>query len=155
MERVHQTLNSMMRLHDIENRILDPKEPFIDILCTCAWAIRSTVHTTLKASPAQIVFGRDMLFDLSFKVKWRELLDNRKRVLLQNNERENRSRTDHAWRVGDQVLINRDMLQRKHLPKRDGPFTIVNVYSNGLVKVQKGIVQQKLSMRRLIPYNRH
>ena len=155
VERVHQTLNSMIRLHDIENRILDAKEPFIDILCACAWAIRSTVHTTLKASPAQVVFGRDMLFDLSFKVNWRDLLDNRKRVLLQNNERENRSRKDHVWRVGEQVLINRDILQRKFLPKRDGPYTITKVYSNGLVQVQKGIVLQKLSMRRLIPYNRH
>ena len=91
----------MIHLYNIENRILNNKEPFIDILCAYAWAIHSTVHTTLKASPAQVVFGRDMLFILSFKVHWKDLLDNRKRVLLQNNEREKYLHKDHVWRVGE------------------------------------------------------
>ena len=30
------------------------------------WAIRSTYHTVLKASPGAAVFGRDMLFDIPF-----------------------------------------------------------------------------------------
>ena len=85
VERVHQTLGNMIRLKDIENVILDPKDPFTDIICSCAWAIRSTVHTTLKASPAQLVFGRDMIFDLSFKVKWRDTTDNRNKRILENN----------------------------------------------------------------------
>ena len=95
MKCAHQTLNSIICLYNIENRILDAKEPFINILYTYAWAIRSTVHTTLKASPTQVVFGRDMLFDLTFIVHWKDLLDNRKRVLLQNNEREFRSHKDY------------------------------------------------------------
>ena len=36
VECVNQALNSMTHLHNIENRILDNKEPFIDILCACA-----------------------------------------------------------------------------------------------------------------------
>ena len=36
VERVYQMLNNIIRLYDIENRILDPKEPFIDILCAYA-----------------------------------------------------------------------------------------------------------------------
>ena len=91
-------------------------------------------------------------FDLSFKAHWRYIADNRKRRLLKNNESKNRSRIDHTYKVGDLVLVNRDILQRKYLPKRDGPFTIKNIYSNGLVKVQKGAVAQKLSIRRLVPY---
>ena len=93
-----------------------------------------------------------MIFDLSFRAKWKDVLDNRKRRILENNERENQSRIDHTYQIGDQVLVNWDILQRKYLPKRDGPFTITKVYSNGLVKVQKGIVAQKISMRCLIPY---
>jgi len=30
------------------------------------WAIRSTYHTVLKASPGAAIFGRDMLFDILF-----------------------------------------------------------------------------------------
>ena len=51
-----------------------------------------------------------MLFDLSFKVNWRDLLDNKKRVLLQNNKRQNFLRKDYIWHVGEQVFANRDIL---------------------------------------------
>ncbi len=31
-----------------------------------SWAIRSTYHTVLKASPGAAIFGWDMLFDIPF-----------------------------------------------------------------------------------------
>ena len=110
VERVHQTLGNMIRLHDTENKILDPNDPFTDILCTCMWAIHSTVYTTLKATPGQLVFGRDMIFDLSFKAKWKEIVNNRRKRIQNNNLRENKSRIAHTYNVGDQVLLNRDIL---------------------------------------------
>ena len=73
MERVHQTLASMIRSQDIENSTLDEKDPWTDILNKCTWAIRSTVHTTLNVTPAQAVFGRDMLFNLAWKVNFNDL----------------------------------------------------------------------------------
>ena len=73
MERVHQTLASMIHSQDIENSTLDEKDPWIDILNKCAWAIRSTVHMTLNVTPAQVVFGCDMLFDLVWKVNFNDL----------------------------------------------------------------------------------
>ena len=46
----------------------------IDVfLSDAAWAIRSTNHTVLKASPGAAIFGRDMLFDISFKLTGRKL----------------------------------------------------------------------------------
>jgi hypothetical protein len=35
-------------------------------LVKVAWAIRSTYHTVLKASPGAAIFGRDMLFNIPF-----------------------------------------------------------------------------------------
>ena len=35
-------------------------------LTNVAWAICSTYHTVLKASPGAAIFGRDMLFDIPF-----------------------------------------------------------------------------------------
>jgi len=34
------------------------------------WAICSTYHTVLKASPGAAIFGRDMLFDIPFVADW-------------------------------------------------------------------------------------
>jgi hypothetical protein len=35
-------------------------------LTDAAWAICSTYHTVLKASPSAGIFGREMLFDIPF-----------------------------------------------------------------------------------------
>ena len=35
-------------------------------ITNASWAIRSTYHMVLKASPGAAIFGRDMLFDISF-----------------------------------------------------------------------------------------
>jgi hypothetical protein len=70
-----------------------------------------------------------------------------------NNERENKSRTDYQYKVGDKVLINRDVIQRKLLPKRDGPYEVVRIYDNGTIKLRKGIVVQRINIRRLQPYH--
>ena len=35
-----------------------------DFLTNAAWAVCSTYHMVLKASPGAAIFGRDMLFDI-------------------------------------------------------------------------------------------
>ena len=42
-------------------------EPF---LTACPYAIRCTYHTTLQATPGQLVFGRDMILPITFKADW-------------------------------------------------------------------------------------
>ena len=46
-------------------------------LTDAAWAIRSTYHTVLKASPGAAIFGLDMLFDISFLADWNKIGDHR------------------------------------------------------------------------------
>ena len=45
-------------------------DTFID---NAAWAIHSTHHTVLKASPGAAIFGRDMLFDIPFVADWHKI----------------------------------------------------------------------------------
>jgi hypothetical protein len=42
-------------------------------LGNAAWAIRSTYHMVLKASPGAAIFGRDMLFNILFMADWCKL----------------------------------------------------------------------------------
>jgi hypothetical protein len=45
-------------------------------LTNVAWAIRSTYHTVLKASPSTAIFGRDMLLDIpSYMADWKKIGD--------------------------------------------------------------------------------
>jgi hypothetical protein len=62
-------------MHTSEIDMADSVEPadidtFIDKV---AWAIRSTYHTVLKASPGAAIFGRDMLFDIQFVADWKQI----------------------------------------------------------------------------------
>ena len=63
---VHQVLGQTLRTAEInmaDSVTPDEVDVFLD---NGAWAICSTYHTVLKASPGAAIFGRDMLFDVPF-----------------------------------------------------------------------------------------
>jgi hypothetical protein len=73
LERVHQVLGQI--LHTAELDMADSVTPNdVDVfLDNEAWAICSTYHTVLKASPGAAIFGRDMLFNIPFVADWRKI----------------------------------------------------------------------------------
>jgi hypothetical protein len=90
----------------LQEREVDGNDPWASFLASAAFAIRSTYHTTLGASPGQLVFGRDMLLPIKFKAKWAEIKARCQDEIRHNNERENKGRKDHNYKVGDQILLN-------------------------------------------------
>ena len=56
-----------------------------DFLTNAAWAVHSTYHTVLKASPGAAIFGRDMLSDMPFIADWKKRgnIGNAKRITTQ------------------------------------------------------------------------
>ena len=59
----------------------------IDVFLTnAAWAICSTYHTVLKASPGAAIFGRDMLFNIPYIADWNKIGEhgNAKLILILN-----------------------------------------------------------------------
>jgi hypothetical protein len=49
---------------------MDEKDPWGPFLSSAEYAIQSTFHTTLKATPGQLVFGRDMVLPIKFMADW-------------------------------------------------------------------------------------
>ena len=62
------------------------------ILTNVSWAIHSTYHTVLKASPGAAIFGRDMLFDIPYMADLKKIGDYRQHQTDLNNERKK-----NAW----------------------------------------------------------
>jgi hypothetical protein len=56
-----------------------------------AWAICSTYHTVLKASPGAAIFGQDMLFDIPFIANWNKIGDYRQCQIDLSTERKNKN----------------------------------------------------------------
>jgi hypothetical protein len=59
---------------------------FLDNL---AWAICSTNHTVLKASPGAAIFKRNMLFDIPFVADWHKIGERRQSLTDCGNQHEN------------------------------------------------------------------
>ena len=57
IERIHQVLGNALNSFKLKEQELDLTNPRDKFLSAAAYAIRSTHHTTLQASTAQLVFG--------------------------------------------------------------------------------------------------
>ncbi|KAL7503005.1 hypothetical protein ACHAXN_000856, partial [Cyclotella atomus] len=113
LEGVHQVLMTMARTAELDIADTVERSNVADFLTNAAWAIRSTYHIVLKASPGAAVFGRDMLFDISFLADWNKIGEYRQRQTDRNTARENKSRVDWNYEVGGKVLIRKDGVLRK------------------------------------------
>jgi hypothetical protein len=124
------------------------------ILASAAYAIRSTFHTTFKATPGKLVFGRDMLLPIKFMADWGTIEQQRQKEMGCNNKRENDSRISHDYKVGDKIILLKK--PGKHLRKleapRTGPPTVTAIYTNGTVRIQKGKVNERVNIIILFPY---
>ena len=129
LERVHQVIMVMLRTAEIDMADTVDASDIDTFLTNVAWAIRSTYHTVLKASPGAAIFGRDMLFDIPFQADWNKIGDYRQRQTDLNTKRENRTRKDWDYKVGDKVLLWKDGILRKSEShyERD-PWTITSVH---------------------------
>jgi hypothetical protein len=89
LERVHQVLGKMLCTAELDmaNSVTpDDIDVFLD---NAAWAIHSTYHAVLKASPGAAIFGRDMHFDIPFVADWRKIGERRQSLTNCGNQHKN------------------------------------------------------------------
>ena len=142
----------MLVIKNLKEKIFDYIDPFGSILASVAWAIRSSYNSTTDATPAQLVFGRDMMFNLSTLVDWKELSIRKQNLVDKANLRENRNRVDYDYQVNDEVYIKREGIFRKLDNSKLGPFQITDIHTNGTVRIQRGPVNERINIRRLEPH---
>jgi hypothetical protein len=122
-------------------------------LSDAAWAIRSTYHTVLKASPGAAIFGHDMLFNIPFIADWQNIGERRQRLTDLNNAHENKGRIDYDYKVGQKVLLRKEGILRNaesiwHKRLR----LITTVHTNGTITVQCGNKIDRINIRRVKPF---
>jgi hypothetical protein len=77
LEHIHAVLGNMLRTSELD-MAKTVKASDIDIfLSDTTWAVRSTYHTVLKASPGAAIFGQDMLFDIPLIADWQKIGEHR------------------------------------------------------------------------------
>ena len=152
VERVHLVLADALRTAEVDGKELDPINPWAPYLNAAAFAIRSTYHTTLDATPAQLVFGRDMVLPIRYMADWALIEEKRQQEMERNNMRENSKRIKYEYKVGDKIYLTKPGKKLRKLESpRQGPFDITAVYTNGTLRIQKGPVSERVNMRRCLP----
>jgi transposase InsO family protein len=157
VERVHQVIHNMIRVWGIRTKKdLDKDFRWLGILSAVRQAIASTVHTTTRATPSQLVFGRDALLNVSFVADWQYIKERKQKLILQNNKKENKTRRPHQYQVGDRVMIKEDPNRKHGADRYSGPFTLTQVNNNGTVKLSKvarrgGAVIETWNVRNIDP----
>jgi len=153
IERIHQTLGNIIRtfeLHESEHA----EESWEGILSAAMFALRATVHTTLQATPMQLVFGRDAILNSRFQVDWNYIKERKQQLINKNNERENSKRIKHNYQVGDKVLLNVQPITKAKYKKNPfkGPYTVLQVNNNGTVQLDMGSIIDTINIRNIKPY---
>ena len=141
----------MIRTFELETNYLDEDDPWKGILSATAFAVRSTYHTTLKKTPGQLVFGRDMILNIKHIATWEYIRQNKQKMIEKNNKAENAKRVAYSYKEGDLVLLLRGT-ENKYKAPYAGPYKIIKVNDNGTVCLKIGAVEEMINLRRLTPY---
>ena len=96
---------------------------------------RATYHTTLQASPVQLLFGRDAILNIKHVSDWKHIQQRKQLQINHNNKRENMLRNNHQYKIGDKILVKRKK-NSKHELKIMGPFPIKQINNNVTVCFQ-------------------
>ena len=155
VERVHQVLHNMIRTIGIRDARDLQHYGWLGVLSAARQAMRSVVHTTMRATPTQLVFGRDAILNVSFEADWLYIKERKQKLILQNNKRENASRIPHQYNVGDRVMVNRKPNRKHGSSQFKGPYTVTRVNDNGTVKLTRatpsGAVYETWNIRNIDP----
>ena len=150
---MHAVVTDMLRTSKLDMQDTCTPEMIDDLITNVGWAIRSTHHTVLGASPGAAIYGRDMLFDIPYVADWTKIGKRRQEQVDKDCEKNNRRRIDYDYRVGQKVLLTKDgTILRKAEDPYEGPYVITDIYTNGTVRIQRGTLNERLNIRRLHPY---
>ena len=156
VERVHQVIGNMVNVLQLRNVDDLGDLGWSGILSAIRQAVRSTAHTTTRATPTQLVFGRDALLNIGFEANWQCVKDRKQKRIPQNNARENESRIVHQCNIGDRVMVRQKPNRKCGSDKQKGPCTVTRVNDNGTLTLTKvttngGAVTQTWNVRNIDP----
>jgi hypothetical protein len=126
----------------------------IDVfLSDAAWAVCSTYHTALNASPGVAIFGQDMLFDILFIADWQKIGEHKQRLTDFNNACETKGRIDYDYKVGQKVLLRKEgILHNAESRWHKKTWLITSVHTNGTIAVQCGNKKIRMNIWRVKPF---
>ena len=115
--------------------------------------MRSTVHTTIGATPSQLVFGRDSILNKPFTPDWDKIREKKQKLINKNNKKENEKRIEYEYKVGDKIMLKTESKTKYGEDQYEGPYVILRINDNGTVKFRKKrSILDTINIRNIHPY---
>ena len=155
-ERMHQTVGNVLRILLHTNppiNITQARDMIDQALANAMHATRTTVMTTLGATPGSLAFSRDMFLNIPLIADWQAIAKHCKQRINDDLHRANKKQRHHDYCSGQKVL------KKVHNPTKlgvrtSGPYPIEQVHVNGnlTIKLRPGVTK-RINIRQLIPYS--
>ena len=152
LECVHQTIGNIIRTFRVQKMVLDDDNPWDGILSATMFALRATVHTTSQYTPTQLVFGRDSVLNVRHEANWKLIKERKQKLINRGNERENKNRVPHEYKIGDKVLLKNAWKTKFNQDAYIGPYIITAVRNNGTIRARKSNVTDTFNLRNMTPF---
>ena len=102
--------------------------------------------------PDQVVFGRDMLFNLTSLIDWRVVTAKKQRKVDIDNVCKNSRRVRHAYKIYNLVYVEKIGIYHKIDYKNQGPYIITELFKNGIVWFQRGAINEWINIRHILQH---
>ena len=153
IEQVHQKLGNVIRSFQLHKTELDKDDPWSGILATAMYAIRATIHTTLKAAPTQLVFGRNANLNISFEADWHRIQQQKQKLINKNYAQRNKKPSAQKYSVGDCINIKQRADSKFGANPYSEPVQVVQVNDNGTIRYTDGTITDTINNRNVHPYH--
>ena len=119
-----------------------------------AFALRATVHSVTKYSPAQLAFNRDLILRTGVLADIEMARLRKEKAIQINNQRENKRRIAYKYKEGDKVLILADGRFDPKMALHQGPYKVLSFDNrNGTLRILRNHYEESINMRRVRPYH--
>eukprot|EP00957_Ditylum_brightwellii_P001676 129941-Ditylum_brightwellii.AAC.1 len=85
VEQACQTIGNLLHTFEIGTDTLDLDDPWGGILSAVIFVLQSTINTTHKAMPMQLVFRQDAMLNVMNLANWQYIQDNQQKLISKNS----------------------------------------------------------------------
>ena len=104
-EGINKVIVNLLYTFEPQNNYLDKYDPWSGIPAATYFGAQISYHTTLQATPVQLVSLRDIMLNTPFVADWESIRRPKQLRIDKNNQTENENRKPHHYRVSEKVLV--------------------------------------------------
>ena len=145
-------MGNMMRTFDIPSAETCADQ-IPGVFAAIACGICSAIHTTTRATPMQLVFGRDAILNVPHIANWKYIQSRKQAEINRNHLNENRKRKTHTHQLNECVLVKNDWTSKCGTTACKGPCPIIKINDNGAVQLRMDNVLDTHNIRNMKPHN--